>query len=73
MKKILYLLLTVTLCACGQQGRMASGDELVLDGGWQLSRDGGAEKYAATVPSTVCGVLANSRFCKDNSLYSFLL
>ena len=62
MKKILYLLLTVTLCACGQQGRMASGDSLVLDGGWQLSREGAAEQYAATVPSTVCGALSEAGY-----------
>ena len=60
MKKILFFLLIMTLCACGQQGRMASGDELVLDGGWTLSRDGGAERYAAAVPSTVCGVLSEA-------------
>ena len=65
MKKILFLLMTLTVCACGQQGRMASGDNLVLDGGWQLSRDGGAEKYAATVPSTVCGVLADAGYFGD--------
>ncbi len=65
MKKILYLLMTLTVCACGQQGRMASGDSMVLDGGWQLSRDGGADKYAATVPSTVCGVLADAGYFGD--------
>ena len=65
MKKILYLLLTVTLCACGQQGRMASGDERVLDGAWQLTREGTAEQYAATVPSTVCGVLSEAGYFGD--------
>ena len=60
MKKILYLFMMMTLCACGQQGRMASGDQLVLDGAWQLSRDGGAEQYTAAVPSTVAGVLADA-------------
>ena len=60
MKKILYLFMMMTLCACGQQGRMASGDRLVLDGAWQLSRDGGAEQYTAAVPSTVAGVLADA-------------
>ena len=66
MKKILYFLLIMTFCACGQQGRMASGDELVLDGGWTLTCDGGAEQYAATVPSTVCGVLSEAgRFGDD--------
>ena len=66
MKKIFYLLLTVMLCACGQQGRMASGDALVLDGGWQLSREGAAEQYAATVPSTVCGVLSEAGYFGDD-------
>ena len=60
MKKILYLFMMMTLCACGQQGWMASGDRLVLDGAWQLSRDGGAEQYTAAVPSTVAGVLADA-------------
>ena len=60
MKKFIYLLMMMTLCACGQQGPMASGDRLVLDGGWKLSRDGGAEQYAAAVPSTVAGVLAEA-------------
>ncbi|MCR5071274.1 MAG: glycoside hydrolase family 2, partial [Bacteroidales bacterium] len=66
MKKIFYLLLTVMLCACGQQGRMASGDALVLDGGWQLSREGASEQYAATVPSTVCGVLSEAGYFGDD-------
>ena len=60
MKKLIYLFAMMTLCACGQQGPMASGDRLVLDGGWKLSRDGGAEQYAAAVPSTVAGVLAEA-------------
>jgi exo-1,4-beta-D-glucosaminidase len=68
MKKILYLFMMTTLCACGQQGRMASGDRLVLDGGWQLSRDGGAEQYTAAVPSTVAGVLADAG-CFGDALF----
>ena len=66
MKKILYLLMMTTLCACGQQGQMASGDRLALDEGWKLSRDGGAEQYTAVVPSTVAGVLAEAGYFGDD-------
>ncbi|MCR5352470.1 MAG: glycoside hydrolase family 2 [Bacteroidales bacterium] len=62
MKKILYFLLTMTFCACGQQGRMASGDRLVLEENWQLTHDASAQRYSATVPSTVCGVLADAGY-----------
>ena len=55
-----------TLCACGQQGQMASGDRLALDEGWKLSRDGGAEQYTAVVPSTVAGVLAEAGYFGDD-------
>ena len=65
MKKFIYLFIMMTLCACGQQAPMASGDRLVLDGGWKLSRDGGAEQYAAEVPSTVAGVLAEAGYFGD--------
>ena len=68
MKKILYFLMTMTLCACGQQGKMASGDQKVLDGGWQLSREGASERYDATVPSTVCGVLAEAGYFGNDLL-----
>ena len=66
MKKYIYLLMMMTLCACGQQGPMASGDRLALDEGWKLSRDGAAEQYAAAVPSTVAGVLAEAGFFGDD-------
>ncbi|MBR4524632.1 MAG: glycoside hydrolase family 2 [Bacteroidales bacterium] len=65
MKKFIYLFIMMTLCACGQQAPMASGDRLVLDGGWKLSRDGRAEQYAAEVPSTVAGVLAEAGYFGD--------
>ena len=68
MKKILFFLLTMTLCACGQRGRMLSGDQKVLDGGWQLTREGASERYDAAVPSTVCGVLAEAGYFGDDLL-----
>ena len=68
MKKILYFLLTMTLCACGQQGLMLSGDRLVLREGWELSREGDRETYAVTVPSTVCGALSEAGCFSDDLL-----
>ena len=68
MKKILFFLMTMTLCACGQQGRMASGDQKVLGRGWQLTREGASERYDAAVPSTVCGVLAEAGYFGDDLL-----
>ena len=66
MKKLIYLFILMTLCACGQQGAMVSGDCLVLNEGWKLSRDGGAEQYAAAVPSTVAGVLSEAGYFGDD-------
>ncbi len=68
MKKILYFLLTMTLCACGQRGLMLSGDRLVLREGWELSREGDRETYKATVPSTVCGALSEAGYFSDDLL-----
>ena len=66
MKKLIYLFILMTLCACGQQGAMVSGDRQMLNEGWKLSRDGGAEQYAAAVPSTVAGVLSEAGYFGDD-------
>ena len=40
----------------------AAGDRTELSAGWTLSREGAAEQYAATVPSTVAGTLYEAGF-----------
>ena len=40
----------------------AAGDRTELSAGWTLSREGAAEQYTATVPSTVAGTLYEAGF-----------
>ena len=64
MKKFWIVFVAAAVCACTPQARPDNGSVLVLSDGWQLSRTGGPEKLAATVPSTVAGTLyAAGRFC----------
>ena len=63
MKKFWIVFVAAAVCACTPQARPDNGSVLVLSDGWQLSRTGGPEKLAATVPSTVAGTLyAAGRF-----------
>ncbi len=63
---ILPLAMAVTI-ACAQE-KPAPGDRLVLSDGWTLSRDGAAQRYDASVPSTVAGVLSEAGYFGDNLL-----
>ena len=66
MKKFWIVFIAAAVCACTPQARPDNGSVLVLSDGWQLSRTGGTEKLAATVPSTVAGTLyAAGRFGDD--------
>ena len=53
--------------ACAQE-KPASGDRLVLTDGWALSREGAAQRYDASVPSTVAGTLSEAGYFGDNLL-----
>ena len=55
MKKLL-LILAVSLTACAGKA-VPSGHNRVLTEGWTLTREGAADKFAATAPSTVAGTL----------------
>ena len=68
MKKIWILIFAATLSACTQNVQMNNGSVLGLTDAWQLSRTGGPEKTAATVPSTVAGALYASGFYGDDLL-----
>ena len=66
MKKFWIVFIAAAVCGCTPQARPDNGSVLVLADGWQLSRTGGTEKLAATVPSTVAGTLyAAGRFGDD--------
>ena len=65
MKKIVYLILSATLCACSQQARMSSGEVRALDEGWKLTSEK-AGVFSADVPSTVCGVLDKAGYFGDS-------
>ena len=66
MKKFWFVFIAAAVCGCTPQARPDNGSVLVLADGWQLSRTGGTEKLAATVPSTVAGTLyAAGRFGDD--------
>ena len=60
------IFLMLALSACGQNGRMASGDRNVLADGWTLSKDG--VSVAATTPSTVAGTLYETGFFGEGLL-----
>lgn len=63
MKKICTLFaVAAALAGCSQPQNPTPGSSLNLDSGWQLSRDGSSEQYAASVPSTVAGVLCDAGF-----------
>ena len=53
--------------ACAQE-KPAPGDRLALSDGWTLSREGAAQRYDATVPSTVAGALSEAGYFGDNLL-----
>ena len=53
--------------ACAQV-KTAPGERDVLSDGWTLSRDGAAQRYDASVPSTVAGVLSESGYFADDLL-----
>ncbi|MBO7479824.1 MAG: glycoside hydrolase family 2, partial [Bacteroidales bacterium] len=62
------IFLILALSACGQTGRMASGDRNGLGEGWQLSREGAAATYEAVAPSTVAGTLYEAGFFGEDLL-----
>ena len=62
------IFLILALSACGQTGRMASGDRNGLGEGWQLSREGAAATYEAVTPSTVAGTLYEAGFFGEDLL-----
>ncbi len=64
MKKncILLLILAAAAFGCKQPAPLGSGDSVTLSEGWQLSRAGSAEQWAAAVPSTVAGVLSDAGY-----------
>ena len=53
--------------ACAQV-KTAPGERDVLSDGWTLSRDGAAQRYDASVPSTVAGVLSEAGYFGDDLL-----
>ena len=68
MRKICILILALAACACARTACLDGGDTLVLDGKWDLSRDGGSERLATTVPSTVAGSLHAAGFLGEDLL-----
>ena len=65
-KTTLVLLLAAALCGCTQPQQLTPGSPLALKEGWKLSRDGGAERCPATVPSTVAGALYDAGFFAED-------
>ena len=58
MKRIAWLFaLVLSACSANPGILLQPGDTFALNEGWTLSRSAGKENYAATVPSTVAGVL----------------
>ena len=68
MKKVWILFLVLSTVVCNAGPKMANGSRLGLEDGWTLSRDGGAERCAATVPSTVAGALDAAHFWGEEGL-----
>ena len=68
MKHIWFLSLAmVATIACANE-KPAPGDRLVLADGWTLSRDGAAQRYDASVPSTVAGTLSEAGYFGEDLL-----
>ena len=58
MKRFAWLIaLAAAACSANPGILLQPGDTLRLEEGWTLNRSGSKESYAATVPSTVAGVL----------------
>ena len=58
MKRFAWLIaLAAAACSSNPGILLQPGDTLRLEEGWTLNRSGSKESYAATVPSTVAGVL----------------
>ena len=66
MRQIFILFLAIAACACTPDSE--NYGSRILDGKWELSRDGGSERLEATVPSTVAGSMHAAGLLGENLL-----
>jgi len=66
MRQIFFLFLAIAACACTPDSE--NYGSRILDGKWELSRDGGSERLEATVPSTVAGSMHAAGLLGENLL-----
>ena len=69
MNRFFILLFTVAaILSCSPKNTVPGGNRQGLSDGWTLSRDGAAQRFDASVPSTVAGTLYEAGFFGEDLL-----
>ena len=68
MNRFILLFTVAAIVSCSPKNAAVCGDSRRLSDGWTLSRDGAAQRYDASVPSTVAGTLYEAGYFGEGLL-----